>query len=151
MKAIIAVTLTALTWIGIPILLFLNNGFCFKKCHCVLRTLTSGIKSVLVNPTIVRIVWSRNLDGKEFHKESPVVRCLSPLEAITVGGFAPPNPLGYGSAAKHLVHVGLDDLEVCGSKYLAAAILKQVKDLEHDVIASFLLGWYATHVKDLIT
>jgi len=37
-----------------------------------------------------------------------------------------------------------------GSKYLAAAILKQVKDLEHDVIASFLPGWYATHFEDLI-
>jgi len=39
---------------------------------------------------------------------------------------------------QHLVHVGLNDLEVFGSKYLATAILKQVEDLEHDVVASFL-------------
>ena len=38
-----------------------------------------------------------------------------------------------------------------GSKYLATAILKQVKDLEHDVIASLLPVWYATHIEDLIT
>ena len=56
-----------------------------------------------------------------------------------------------GSATKHLVHVGLNDLELVSVKCLATAILQKVKDLEHDAFASLFTRRYATHVEDLIT
>lgn len=37
---------------------------------------------------------------------------------------------------QHLVHVGLDDLEMLLFKSLAVTILKQIKDLEHDLVAN---------------
>ena len=41
---------------------------------------------------------------------------------------------------QHLVHVGLDDLEVLRPKDLTVTMLKQIKDLQHDLVANFLAG-----------
>ncbi len=45
-----------------------------------------------------------------------------------------------GSASKHLVHVGLDDLEMLLTESLAMTMLKEIKDLKHDLVANFLAG-----------
>jgi hypothetical protein len=45
-----------------------------------------------------------------------------------------------GSASKHLVHVGLDDLEVLLTESLAMTMLQEIKDLKHDLVANFLAG-----------
>jgi len=37
---------------------------------------------------------------------------------------------------QHLVHVGLDDLEVLRSESLAMTMLKEIKDLKHDLVAN---------------
>jgi hypothetical protein len=41
-----------------------------------------------------------------------------------------------GSAIKHLIHIGLDDLKVLFLKSLAVTMLKQIQDLKHDIVAN---------------
>ena len=45
-----------------------------------------------------------------------------------------------GSATKHLVHIGLDDLEMLLPQSLAVTMLKQIKDLEQSLIANLFTG-----------
>jgi hypothetical protein len=45
-----------------------------------------------------------------------------------------------GSATKHLVHVGLNDLEMLLPKSLAVTMLKQIKDLKQGLIANLFTG-----------
>ena len=45
-----------------------------------------------------------------------------------------------GSATKHLVHVGLDDLEMLLFESLAMTMLKQIKDLEQGLVANLFTG-----------
>jgi hypothetical protein len=56
--------------------------------------------------------------------------------AILSLGFAPRHAALTDSAIKHLVHIGLDDLKVLFLKSLAVTMLKQIQDLEHDIIAN---------------
>jgi hypothetical protein len=56
--------------------------------------------------------------------------------AILKAGFAPANAACTDSAIKHLVHIGLDDLKVLFFKNLAVTMLKQIQDLEHDIVAN---------------
>lgn len=41
-----------------------------------------------------------------------------------------------GSATKHLIHVGLNNLEMLLLKSLAMTMLQEIKDLKHDLIAN---------------
>jgi hypothetical protein len=56
--------------------------------------------------------------------------------AILKAGFAPANAALTDSATKHLVHIGLDDLKVLFLESLAMTMLKQIQDLEHDIVAN---------------
>jgi hypothetical protein len=51
-------------------------------------------------------------------------------------GFAPRHAACTDSATKHLIHIGLDDLKVLFFKSLAVTMLKQIQDLEHDIVAN---------------